>query len=602
MNKNNPSHSLPVEKPIRIYNRLWVKAYLINIFFLILLLFSLFYLIFSGQKIRLTNQLEKNALSSAEFFSQQIALSTFIWDKQNIEEKIDILLSNLSEINSIAYIMIHSNKFKESLLFGPHKEFIRNHPTQKKLFDEEGSSEKKVFKTKEYLHIIQPIYYNSEFNQWSTLPDEMLTLSPIDSPPPKDLTAIPTGDSPSPWVGELHIGISYEGINKSLQESRNYFILMSIPVFILSMIFHYFQSRLITHKLYLLSKTAQKISQGDYNAEIMIQSDDEIGSLSRSFSEMVTRLLNSQRELEIRNRELQEANQLLDNVIQRIQNFNIELEQKVAERTSQLEALNITLQKKNKELKEADETKSRFLSMMSHELRTPLNAIIGFSQLALKKVKENFLREFFHEIKNNGEHLLTLINDLLDFSKLQAGQFELIFNNFNINKITQEVLSSTQALLVNSPIQIRTQDLSQETMVYGDSMRIKQILLNLVSNACKFTKNGHIQFEWGIVTPQTRLLVNFPSRFINRTLYYMVRDTGIGISEKNQKLIFEPFKQVDSSESRIHGTGLGLTISKSLIELHNSCILFYSRENEGTAIYFFIPLSKEDMYELGKNL
>lgn len=599
MNKNNPS--LSVEKPIRIYNRLWVKAYLINIFFLIILLFSLFYLILSGQKSRLINQLEKNALSSAEFFSQQIALSTFIWDKQNIEEKIEILLSNLSETNSIAYILIHSNKFKESLIFGPHKGFIREHPTQKKLFSDHAE-DKKVIKTKDYLHIIQPIFHHSEFNQWSTLPDEMLTLSPLDNTTQKNLSAPSSDSQKSTFIGELHIGISYEGINKSLEESRNYFIFLSIPVFILSMIFHYVQSRLITHKLYLLSKTAQKISSGDYDVEITIDSEDEIGSLGRSFSEMVSRLLNSQRELEIRNRELQEANQLLDNVIQRIQNFNIELEQKVAERTSQLEALNLTLQKKNKELKEADETKSRFLSMMSHELRTPLNAIIGFSQLALKRVKENFLKDFFHEIKNNGEHLLTLINDLLDFSKLQAGQFELIFNNFNIIKITQEVLSSTQALLVNSPIQVKTPDLNQEIMVYGDSMRIKQILLNLVSNACKFTKNGYIQFDWGLVTPHTQLMVDFPSKFINRTLFYMIRDTGIGMSAKDQKLIFEPFKQVDSSESRIHGTGLGLTISKSLIELHNSCILFYSRENEGTAIYFFIPLNKEAMFELGKNL
>ncbi len=601
MNKNNPLSS-SLNKPIRIYNRLWVKAYLINIFFLILLLFSLFYLILSGQKMRITNQLEKNALSSAEFLSQQIALSTFIWDKQNIEEKIDIVLSNLSETNSIAYIMVHSNKFRESLFFGPHKEFIQTHPTQKKLFSEH-SERQKVFKTEQYFHILQPIIYHSDFNQWSTLPDEMLTLSPLDN---TTSPRIPDSSSSkfveSTCIGELHIGISFEGINKSLKESRNYFIFLSIPVFLFSLIFHYFQSRLITRKLSLLSQTAQKISQGEYNAEIRIQSSDEIGSLAQSFAEMVSRLINSRKELEIRNRELQEANQLLDNVIQRIQNFNIELEQKVAERTSQLEALNLTLQKKNKELKEADETKSRFLSMMSHELRTPLNAIIGFSQLALKRVKDNVLRDFFHEIKNNGEHLLTLINDLLDFSKLQAGQFELIFNNFDINKITQEVLSSTQALLVNSPIQIKTPDLSGEQMVYGDSMRIKQILLNLVSNACKFTKTGYIQFEWGIVTPHTRLLVDIPSRFINRTLYYMIKDTGIGISPSDQKLIFAPFKQADSSESRIHGTGLGLSISKNLIELHNSCILFHSRENEGTAIYFFIPLSKESMFELGKNL
>ena len=141
-----------------------------------------------------------------------------------------------------------------------------------------------------------------------------------------------------------------------------------------------------------------------------------------------------------------------------------------------------------------------------------------------------------------------------------------------------------------------------ELKAFGDAIRIKQVLLNLASNASKFTKKGVIEFDCGLVNPETQLLVEFPPRFIHKTYYVMVRDTGMGIDPKDQKIIFDAFKQVDSSESRIHGTGLGLTISKSLIELHHTHILVHSRLNEGTALYFFVPVSREAFESLGTGL
>lgn len=581
------------ELHVTFYKRLWVKAFLINIVFLIFLLFVLFYLIYSAQRNNLLTQLQKNTINSVEFIAQQLTLSVYLWDKQNIEDKVNIFLSNLSETNSISYISIYSKKFRERLVFGADVDKISKKPLVSQFADEHPDT-RKEYKTDDFIYIIQPVIYKSNLIQWSSIPDEMVSLSPVND----DLMQNTQKSLASPNIGDIHICIKFDGINKTLKKSSADFIFLSIPVLLLSLIFHYFQTRLITRKLSILSEMAKSISDGNYNIEISMDATDEIGILSRSFSNMVNKLVTSQKEVELRNNDLLEANILLDNVIQKVQNFNVELEKKVTERTSQLESLNITLQKKNKELKEADETKTKFLSMMSHELRTPLNAIIGFSQLALRKVKDDYLREFFTEIRQNGDHLLTLINDLLDFSKLQAGQFEIFVETFNLNKVIQDVLFLAHGLIINNPIEIKGCDTSFERPCFGDQIRFKQVLVNLVSNACKFTKKGYVEISCQNLTRDADILVEIPERFYNRTTYVMVKDTGMGIAEKNLKLIFDPFKQVDSSESRIHGTGLGLTISRSLIELHHCMIFVHSREGEGTAVYFLVPNSKKDMDEL----
>lgn len=243
---------------VKFFNRLWVKALFINIIFLFFLLTLLFYFILSAQKKDIFKQLQKNTLNSAEFLASQLALSIYIWDKQNIEDKIKIFLSNLSETNSIAYVAIYSKKFKETLLLRNNTEDIRKNPQIIKYINEH-SDEKKEYKTKDHLHIIHPVIYHSDFMKWSSLPDEMISLSPFDNTLKEG--EIKEKEILSPVIGEIHLGITYKGVKDSLRKSHNYFIILSIPVFLFALIFHYFQSKLITRKLSLLSEVAKKISR-----------------------------------------------------------------------------------------------------------------------------------------------------------------------------------------------------------------------------------------------------------------------------------------------------------------------------------------------------
>jgi len=579
-------------------NQLWVRSYLWNMISLSILLFLVFHFVLTNQRERLFKEIRQNALNSAELLAPQLALSIFVWDKQSIEEKINIVLSNS---NSIIYCAVYSRKFNEKLLFGPEAEkfiqlpsvtrLLSQHPMERIEDDFERDS-------KTFLHIIAPVKYQSDFLKWSSLPDDMLTRSPFEDDTSVDLFE---KESTSSFIGDLHIGIKFDAAEESIKRSRNFFILLSIPIAIIALIFNYLQSHLITRKLSHLTNQAQNITDGDLEFKAMVKSNDEIGILSNSFEEMVTRLIRSQKEIEVRNTELEETNLQLDDAIQKIQSFNLELEKKVSNRTKELEGLNKTLQQKNQELEIANETKDRFLSMMSHELRTPLNAIIGFSQLALKRIQNDATRDFFMEIKNNGEHLLTLINDVLDFSKLEARQFELMFDSFDVNEVLQDVVSSTRALLQNKKIEIKISKSEKAKMAYGDRMRIKQVLLNLASNAVKFTHSGSIEFSCQPLNKNLVLPVDIPEKYYKKTMCVMVKDTGIGINPRDLPVIFDHFKQLDTSETRIHGTGLGLAITKGLLELHNTTIKVWSKENAGTSIFFLIPLSEKDLIDLSQD-
>ncbi|MBN2144703.1 MAG: HAMP domain-containing protein [Candidatus Aureabacteria bacterium] len=581
------------------YHKLWVKSFIQNMFFLVLLLAILFVFTLKDQKQRQFAEIRQTAVRSAELLSQNLALSILIWDKQNIEEKINLFLS---EASNIKYCIVYSKKFNESIFCGPESTdtYIHTAPVadylKKKSFLREDYSY--FIHSRQMVHIIQPVSHQTDFMLSSNLPDEMVALSPFDDGPKTE--KISSMEPVSPYVGNIHLGVSFEAVDQSLKESTRFFISLSIPVIILALFFYYLQTMFLTRKLTLLTQMAEKITEGDYQSHhIEIASKDEVAILSNSFNTMVNRLIHSQKEIEEQNISLAKTNSQLDQALQQIQSFNLELERKVLDRTAELETLNITLQEKNKELKAANEAKNRFLSMMSHELRTPLNAIIGFSQVGLKRVHETATKDFFSEIKGNGEHLLALINDVLDFSKLEAGQFELFCEYFDLSPLIHEVVSATKALILGKAIELKIPDVNSVKMVFGDRMRIKQVLLNLASNASKFTQRGSIEFfAMPFIRSSPPLPIPVDERFMNRTMCVMVKDTGIGIPESKLPEIFERFKQLDASETRMQGTGLGLCISKSLVELHNTQLYIWSKQNVETTLYFFIPLTNKDMNEL----
>jgi GAF domain-containing protein/CheY-like chemotaxis protein len=230
-------------------------------------------------------------------------------------------------------------------------------------------------------------------------------------------------------------------------------------------------------------------------------------------------------------------------------------------------------------LKEIDKLKTQFLANMSHELRTPLNSIIGFSRVILKGIDgplTELQKTDLTSIHNSGQHLLGLINNILDLSKIEAGKMELNFEEVQLEPIIKGVMSTAVALVKDRPITLH-QDIPENLpAVWADPTRIRQIILNLVSNACKFTDEGRVKIS--AFADQERVTIS-------------VSDTGIGIPEENLTSIFEEFTQVDSSTTRkVGGTGLGLPISHHFVEMHQGKIWVESKLGYGSTFKFFIPI------------
>ena len=230
-------------------------------------------------------------------------------------------------------------------------------------------------------------------------------------------------------------------------------------------------------------------------------------------------------------------------------------------------------------LKEVDRLKSQFLANMSHELRTPLNSIIGFSRVILKGIDGPITdqqRQDLEAIFNSGQHLLGLINDILDISKIEAGKMELSFEPTDLGEIIRGVMSTAIALVKDKPIELQQSVPADLPTIIADSRRVRQVLLNLVSNAAKFTDQGFIRVE---------------ARVEGDFVTISVSDSGIGIPPEKLPHIFEAFTQVDASPSRKYGgTGLGLTISKSFVELHGGRIWVESEVGKGSRFTFTLPI------------
>ncbi|MCB1179669.1 MAG: response regulator, partial [Leptospiraceae bacterium] len=224
---------------------------------------------------------------------------------------------------------------------------------------------------------------------------------------------------------------------------------------------------------------------------------------------------------------------------------------------------------------------SHFLANMSHEIRTPLNAIIGLNQIALRSTKDNELKEFLEKIELSSRSLLGIINDILDFSKIEAGKLIIQKVQFSIDEVLFYLASVSHYTSGDKNIQIYfIKDKNIPDKLFSDEIRISQVLLNFLSNSIKFTDSGKIELNIQILeTTDSEVLIKFT-----------VKDTGIGVSEENLKKLFKPFTQADGSITRkFGGTGLGLVISKYIIEKLNGKLSFKSSINEGTEVSFKIP-------------
>jgi len=233
---------------------------------------------------------------------------------------------------------------------------------------------------------------------------------------------------------------------------------------------------------------------------------------------------------------------------------------------------------------ESSRIKSEFLANMSHELRTPLNSVMGFSQILIDKTFGDLNEKQINyacNILKSGNHLLEVINDVLDISKIESGNMKYEPDKINIQETMGEVIVLMEPMIKKKFIDFEVNMEFENLEVYADKIKIKQILYNLLSNAIKFTpENGKVWID---------------SKIINDNIQISVSDTGIGIPLKEQKAIFDPFKQVDASANRVHGgTGLGLAIVKHYIEMHSGEIQVESEVGKGSTLTFTIPIGLQN--------
>ena len=250
-------------------------------------------------------------------------------------------------------------------------------------------------------------------------------------------------------------------------------------------------------------------------------------------------------------------------------------------------ALYREIDEKNLELSRVNQMKSAFLASMSHELRTPLNSILALSQILLDRIDGDLSSEQEKQvamIQGSGEHLLQLINDILDLSRIEAGKVRIEKMWIDLPKIAQEAIKSIEPLAQKKELNLRLVAPPSFPQIFADEARVRQILLNLLSNAVKFTPSGAIRVTLSV------------SGNADQEIAVSVQDTGIGIAQKNLSYIFEPFHQVDSTAARKYGgTGLGLSICKQLVELMGGRIWANSSLGEGSTFTFTLPLVKAEI-------
>jgi signal transduction histidine kinase/ActR/RegA family two-component response regulator len=353
---------------------------------------------------------------------------------------------------------------------------------------------------------------------------------------------------------------------KTKNHINSVLIILAISV-ILAIILAFGFERIISVPILNLASVTRKIQETlDYSVRVEKRANDETGILYDGFNAMLQSIEASKKEMEIVQKKLQEERE------------NLEI--RVLERTAELNAA-------KEKAEESDKLKSSFLANMSHEIRTPLNAILGFSALIQDpSTSPAEIETYYGMMESSGNDLLHLIDDILDISKIEANQIKINFQETAAIQIAEDVYRSfRQTLSTEIPDNAVTSSFVAPAdkagyMLYTDPYRLKQILLNVLNNAIKFTPTGSIEFCF------------FPNESKTHLVFY-IKDTGIGIAKEQQEKIFERFTKVaDIKTKHYRGTGLGLSIALKLTQLLKGEIRVESELNVGTAFYLSFPLSK----------
>ncbi len=390
---------------------------------------------------------------------------------------------------------------------------------------------------------------------------------------------VPINVSTEPW-GVLRLGFSLNSLNKEIISSKNEIskqtkdiitgsIITSIIFIFIGAGIVFIISNRLSKPIEGLTKSARELAKGNFSFadNIKVKSGDETGILANAFIEMARNLKISHETLE---------------------NYNRTLEQRVEART-------IELKETNEKLQELDKMKTDFLSTVSHELRTPLALVLGFARIISKRLEEvifplvraedNKVKKAINQVKGNvdiimleGTRLTDLINDVLDISKMEAGKIEWEMKWLSMDKVVKRAISTTSYFFEQNKLKL-IEDIDYELpLIMGDEDRLIQVVINLISNAVKFTEKGSITCR---------------VKNINNEIIVSIIDTGMGILEVEKESIFEKFKQIsDTHTHNQRGTGLGLAICKQIVLHHGGRIWVESELGKGSTLTFAIPCEK----------
>ncbi len=372
-------------------------------------------------------------------------------------------------------------------------------------------------------------------------------------------------------LGTFQIGFSLEKLDSRASLLKRDILIVTLGIFGIGILFTLILTRIILKPIAKLAEATENVARGELARLVDIQSRDEIGELAHAFNQMIIQLKESRDNLEKKVEE--RTRQLADNIreLNQARTSTLRMLENLQNAKRELEIV-------NRELKEADEARMKFIGIASHELKTPLTAIKANIDFILSekegKVPEH-LKPYLLTIQRNTNRMQIRMDHMLDLSRIKSGRFFLYPEPILLSEVIGSYINEVKPVDKNITISI---DIPEDLLVYADRNGIHDIFINLLSNAFKFTGDG------GHIKIVARKKDNF--------ILHEIHDTGIGIPNDEIEKIFEEYYQIEGGKHG--GTGLGLTITKRLVEEHGGKIWVESKLGEGSSFYFTIPLSKED--------